>query len=260
MRSRCNLFFLCAITALGATLALYLALAENDLDKKNAENLFAVAESFFKSRDYLMARREYQRLVDLYPQSDRVPEALLRIGEASLRLYDYGHAVDAFRSLANNFADSELAPTARLKLGDYYRENRNYEQAKREYKQIVDNYTDSKEAILAQTYLKILGEEVAIAERGVEVGIPKAEEAEIAKIEERIPGVEEAVKPEAGPTPEQFTRQKCSRCHTYSWVEEAPYKGEDWAEVVDRMQSRDRAWITDKDKEIILEYLQGKGK
>ncbi|MCS4541210.1 MAG: hypothetical protein HY929_02620 [Euryarchaeota archaeon] len=53
---------------------------------------------------------------------------------------------------------------------------------------------------------------------------------------------------------EALYKEKCSRCHELR--SPLRHTASEWPATVDRMQSKDPVWISDKEKEKILKYLQ----
>ena len=63
-----------------------------------------LGNSFFTEGDYYRAITEYKRLVFLFPQSERLPEALYQIGMAYYHGEDYASAANSFANVRQTYA------------------------------------------------------------------------------------------------------------------------------------------------------------
>jgi len=133
-------------------------------EDSQAEAQFKYATTHWDSGNLYAARQEYQKLVDLYPDSPHAPEALLRIGDSSARLYDFSRAISAYRRIISDFPDLDITEVAHLRLGNYYRDSQDYEQSRHHYRRILDNYSYTREAIIARMELLEMGQGPSPAE------------------------------------------------------------------------------------------------
>ena len=85
---------------------------------------FWIGESYFRARDFENAVIEYQRAIDLAPQSDKTPDALLRLGLALRALKREDRAREAWGRLVRDFPDSEATQRARMVLREPARPGR----------------------------------------------------------------------------------------------------------------------------------------
>ncbi|QJA06022.1 tol-pal system protein YbgF [Thermosulfurimonas marina] len=75
-----------------------------------------IAETYYAQRRYEEAILEYQKVVDGFPQSYKVPAALLKQGLAFLRIGDTEAARILFKKILSRYPQSEQAPLARKYL------------------------------------------------------------------------------------------------------------------------------------------------
>lgn len=61
-----------------------------------------------------------------------------------------------------------------------------------------------------------------------------------------------------GKSGETLYQEKCDKCHALRSPQ--TFTAEEWPLVVNRMQSHDPQWISDSEKEKIIEYMQANAK
>lgn len=77
---------------------------------------FYLAEISYQTGDYEQAIAEYSIVINRYPQSSRVPNALLKLGLCYKNLNDAAKAQEYFRSLIQKYPNTEEAAQARARL------------------------------------------------------------------------------------------------------------------------------------------------
>jgi tol-pal system protein YbgF len=77
---------------------------------------FFIGEAYYSARDYQHATVEYQKVVDMAPRGERVPEALLKLGLSYRALKRNDRAREAWAQLMQEFPQSEPAGKARAAL------------------------------------------------------------------------------------------------------------------------------------------------
>lgn len=75
-----------------------------------------IGEASYARRDFQAAITEYQRLIELYANSPKVPEALLKIGTCRHELEENDAATQVLTDLVTRFPDSTEAGQARTLL------------------------------------------------------------------------------------------------------------------------------------------------
>ena len=88
-------------------------------DDEKAFDLQAIAANAQNAKDYEVARKKWQQLIDTYPKSQAARSAWYHLGNCSYNLEDYGSAIPAFKkALPNLRADESTAiPDVLLALG-----------------------------------------------------------------------------------------------------------------------------------------------
>ncbi len=127
--------------------------------KEAAEAQYYLArclEKFDKSYDAFL---EYQKLIDSYPNSQRISEVIEReynIGEyflnreskevLGLSVYDFVEhpSIQIFRGIVDKVPYSEYAPRAQYKLGMIFFQLGRYEESRVAFQKVIDNYSDSE--------------------------------------------------------------------------------------------------------------------
>jgi len=138
--------------------------------KEAAEAQYYLArclEKFDKPYDAFL---EYQKLIDSYPNSQRINEVVEReynIGEyflnkehkawLGLSLYDFVEhpSIQIFGGIVNKVPYSEYAPRAQYKLGMILFQLGRYEESREAFQKVIDNYSDGEWAAPAKYQLAL---------------------------------------------------------------------------------------------------------
>jgi TolA-binding protein len=96
------------------------------------------------------ARMAFRRILEVYPEHPRVPDALYGIGE-SFRMTEPDSAVQYFEALVAGFPASPRAPLALYKIGQEAERRGDAAAARRAFERLVEVYPDSDEAALARS-------------------------------------------------------------------------------------------------------------
>lgn len=105
-------------------------------------------------KDYRGKINAMNRLINDFPQSQYVDDALFEKGRAYVMLEESKGAADAFNTLISKFPQSSLARKAGVQLGLLYYNENQLEKAAAEYKKVINNYPGSEEAKVAIQDLK----------------------------------------------------------------------------------------------------------
>ena len=86
---------------------------------KSADNAqFWIAEIYYREKWYEKAILEYQKVIENYPQGNKIPAALLKQGFAFLNIGDETNARLILRELMNKYPESNEAKVAGKKLNE----------------------------------------------------------------------------------------------------------------------------------------------
>jgi TolA-binding protein len=102
-------------------------LSKENQGKASEEALYWMAETYFKSGDFLGAIKSYSEFIEKYPTSSFYPYAKYSKGWALLELKDYDRAITEFEDLVDKFPTHPLAVESRFKIGQSYFEMERYE-------------------------------------------------------------------------------------------------------------------------------------
>lgn len=105
-------------------------------------------------KDYNGKIKAMDRLIQEYPESQYVDDALFEKGRSYVLLENYPSAAQAFEKLIGTFPQSSLARKAGIQLGLLYYNSNQPEKAVTAYKQVISNYPGSEEARVALQDLK----------------------------------------------------------------------------------------------------------
>ena len=94
-----------------------------------------IGKSFYYRREYKRALRKFEEIIKLYPESDYVPEARLYMAKTLIGLEEFEDAEQHFRQIINDTKiEKRLKEEAKYELAGLYYERENYEQASQYYK------------------------------------------------------------------------------------------------------------------------------
>ena len=125
-----------------------------DVADPEADGLFEMGSAQLARGRPGAARVAFRRILEAYPEHDRVPDALYGIGE-TFRMAEPDSAVQYFEALVAGFPNSPRAPLALYKIGQEAERRGATAAAERAFRRLVEVYPDSDEAALAR--LKITG-------------------------------------------------------------------------------------------------------
>lgn len=91
--------------------------------RRDADEWFDAAETAFERKKYEEARRDYQKLISQYPESDLVPAARLRVAEAFYLEKKYDDAIGEYQKFLDLHPSHERADEALYFTGmSYFRQ------------------------------------------------------------------------------------------------------------------------------------------
>ncbi|MEG1838232.1 MAG: tetratricopeptide repeat protein [Bacteroidaceae bacterium] len=105
-------------------------------------------------KDYRGKISLLNRLIEQYPTSEYLDDALYERGRAYVLQGDNNNAIESFRELVDKFAESNAARKGANEIGLLYYQADNYDAAIKAYKHVIVAYPGSEEARLAQRDLK----------------------------------------------------------------------------------------------------------
>lgn len=105
-------------------------------------------------KDYKGKVASLNTLVDRFPQSAYVDDALYERGRAYVQMEQNGQAVSSFKELADRFPESVLSRKAASEIGMLYYQDDRFDEAIAAYKLVIEKYPGSEEARVASRDLK----------------------------------------------------------------------------------------------------------
>ncbi len=115
--------------------------------------LFLLGKSFYYQTEYRKAKRKFEELIQNYPQSEFVPEARLWLGKTHTELRDYETAERNFQSIMIQKADREIIDEAQFLLGNLHFHKDDYIRAVGEYEIAAKNAKDK--SMRSQAYYQV---------------------------------------------------------------------------------------------------------
>ncbi len=126
------------------------------------ETLLKNGKEMEASEDFSGAVAKYEKLVDLYPNSELSPEALYRSGliEANI-LQNVKKATFQFQRVVDEYGDSTYAPQAQFMIGFVFANSMpDTAKAREAYKTFLENYPDHELVPSVEWELKYLGKDI----------------------------------------------------------------------------------------------------
>ncbi|MBN2011170.1 tetratricopeptide repeat protein [candidate division KSB1 bacterium] len=104
--------------------------------------LLILGKSFYYRDESHKAKRKFEELINNFPQSEYVPEARLWLGKVHIELRDYKTAEENFRDILNGESKREIRDEAQFLLGGLYLHKQDYFSAANEFKIAAQNAED----------------------------------------------------------------------------------------------------------------------
>jgi soluble lytic murein transglycosylase len=95
------------------------------------------------NRDFAGARLHYQAIVERYPQSANVPDALFQIGRGYAQDVQFDEAINYFQRIVTQFPGSANAREALSSLASAYLRGKRAGEAAAAFKQLIERYPDA---------------------------------------------------------------------------------------------------------------------
>ena len=115
---------------------------DNNATLPEAEHLLRASVYQF-NREFAGARLHYQTLIDKYPQSTTLPNAIFQLGRGFYLETKYDDALKAFLKVADIYPDSSSAREALSFVGSTYLRMKRYDDAVAAYKRYIDRFPDA---------------------------------------------------------------------------------------------------------------------
>ncbi|HZI61852.1 MAG TPA: tetratricopeptide repeat protein [Pyrinomonadaceae bacterium] len=115
---------------------------DNNATLPEAEHLLRASVYQF-NRDFAGARLHYQTLIDRYPQSTTLPNAIFQLARGFYLETKYDDALKAFQKVADAYPDSTSAREALSFVGSTYLRMKRYDDAVAAYKRFIARFPDA---------------------------------------------------------------------------------------------------------------------
>src|SRR5688572_19959354 len=115
---------------------------DNKATLPEAEHLLRASVYQF-NRDFAGARVHYQTLIDSYPQSPTIPNAIFQLARGFYLEVKYDDALKAFQKVSDGYPDSSSAREALSFIGSTYLRMKRYDDAITTYKRYIQRFPDA---------------------------------------------------------------------------------------------------------------------
>lgn len=120
------------------------------------DELYNEAIKLIKDKDYLNAIEKFTRFISLFPNHDLASNAQYWIGEIYYAQKDYERAVLEFNEVVKKYPQSKKVPAALLKQGMAFAELGNKKEARLLLETVMDKYPSAEEGQRAKKMLKTM--------------------------------------------------------------------------------------------------------
>lgn len=112
--------------------------------------LFYLGESYFQLGNYDEAKKAYDQLSSRFPKDILAPLSLNNLAYAYEGLGDRSEAIATYNRLLQNYPDHFLSKRVYLNIGRLWEQENNYEEAEKNYQRVIAQYPDTQIALQAQ--------------------------------------------------------------------------------------------------------------
>ena len=127
-----------------------------DVDPEVIREVYDTGFRALKQGKYEDAISKFTALVENYPQSELVDDALYWIAEANYVTKKHDVALQGFEQIIRDYPDNRRAAEAMLKIAIIYADQENYEQAESYLLEVMERYPASRSAFNANRRLNKL--------------------------------------------------------------------------------------------------------
>jgi len=125
-------------------------------DPANEEAAYGVAFEALKQKDYVESARLFRTFIDNFPQAQLAPNAWYWLGESYYVTQNYEIAQQSFEGLLSQFPDSGKVPDAMLKKGYCQAQLGQKDRARDTFNEVLRLYPMSDAARFAQSQLRAM--------------------------------------------------------------------------------------------------------
>lgn len=133
----------------GAALILLIIIAipcvfvyKSKLDRKVLEKLIP-ADNYYQEGKYHKAVLTYQEIIEKYPRSSHIAQALFYKGNCHYNLKEYDEALSSYQNCLKRFSRNPRALSILMGIGYSHEEKGDFQEAIESYQRIIDKYPQS---------------------------------------------------------------------------------------------------------------------
>lgn len=130
------------------------AAVKDPAKKQDKETMYSTSYQIFKEGHYDKARTEFQKFLDVYPDSEYSDNAQFWIGECYFFEKNYEKAILEYEKVTKNFPGGNKVPYALLKQGLSFLKLNDKTSAKLILQQVIKDYPNTNQARIARSKLQ----------------------------------------------------------------------------------------------------------
>lgn len=117
-----------------------------------AELRYRIGEIYYNQGEIKKAIEEYNLLIDEYPKSAQLDDALYWLGRAFVKDGDRASAIMTFRALVKQYPDSEWTADSQFRIGVCLYEEEEYKDAIVEFESLIKDFLSRKDLVTEARY------------------------------------------------------------------------------------------------------------
>ncbi len=109
----------------------------------NASDIFQEANNYYFKKDYINAIRQFREIVNKYPTSIYIDNALFGLGSSFFELENFKDAIIVYNKIVDEYPNSSFADDALFRLGECYEKLGEFNNAITNYEKLIAQYSNS---------------------------------------------------------------------------------------------------------------------
>ena len=103
----------------------------------NASDIFQEANNYYFKKDYINAIRQFREIVNKYPTSIYIDNALFGLGSSFFELENFKDAIIVYNKIVDEYPNSSFADDALFRLGECYEKLGEFNNAITNYEKLI---------------------------------------------------------------------------------------------------------------------------
>ena len=118
----------------------YFSKALDKTDDLSAKSSYFIAQSYQKEGNYIIAQKEYESIIKLYPERQYRIESQYQIGQCVWNLGRTNEAIAILSKFASEYSESQFAEEAKYQIARSYLDAGQYDKSLSAYNELISKY------------------------------------------------------------------------------------------------------------------------